>query len=336
MMKKYSLYLLLFFTNYNCLSQSLGINETIKYLNKLSFENQYYRQGRCDYSGYYQFSIEKTGLLSIYCISTIKCKDSKDSQMEITDTKWLSAKFYIDDIDIENLKTYNYSSDEKEVKINCLYDDKCMTSINSTGERSQRNSAVVQTSDRYNKNRLFNALTYLLTSAPENGYKRGEENDPFVTSPNKSIEKVKTKSNGNNTPGAKRLLNSRKEYRIPLKVSHGVFTLNGNVNGLSVNFILDSGAGETNISSKTESKLIANGLIRQSNYLSNGLYQLADGSIVECKRVRIPKIAIGGKIIYDVIASIGGENSPNLLGQSFLNKTFKWSIDNYQKVLLLY
>lgn len=319
----------------NSFAQSLNIDETIQYLNKLSFENQYLKQSRCVYSGYYQFSIEKNGMLSIYAISTITCEDAKDKEWELKEKKWLLGKFFIDLIDVENIKDYNSTTSEKEVYIKCQYDDNCITSIDTKEKTTQNNSIIIQTSDRYNKNRLFNALNYLLSTAAEFGYKRDDGKDPFVKYPSKE-NKLPAQTDGRDVSPSKKLNNPSKEYKIPLKMANGVFTLNANINGISTVFILDSGAGETNISSKTESKLIANGIIDQSNYLSNGLYKLADGSIVECKRVKIPKISVGGKIIYNVIASIGGDNSPNLLGQSFLKKTLKWSIDNSQKLLLLF
>ncbi len=100
-------------------------------------------------------------------------------------------------------------------------------------------------------------------------------------------------------------------------------------------FILDSGAGDCSISSELENNLKASGVIKEKDYLPNALYRIADGSVSVCKRVKIPKIIVGGKIIYNLVTSIGPSGSPNLLGQSFLSKTNKWSIDNSTNQLII-
>jgi hypothetical protein len=89
------------------------------------------------------------------------------------------------------------------------------------------------------------------------------------------------------------------------------------------------------MSSDLEKKLINNGIIKPTDYRVNGLYRLADGSVVENRRVNISKIKIGNKIVHNVIISIGASNSPNLLGQSFLKKLDKWSIDNSAQLLII-
>jgi predicted aspartyl protease len=125
------------------------------------------------------------------------------------------------------------------------------------------------------------------------------------------------------------------ENRIPLKEENGVLSLDVNLNGHIYRFILDSGAGESSMSSELETFLIKNSTIKPQDYLANGKYILADGSTVECKRVNITKILVGNKTVQNIIVSIGPAGSPNLLGQSFLNRISKWSIDNVSKSLII-
>jgi len=58
-------------------------------------------------------------------------------------------------------------------------------------------------------------------------------------------------------------------------------------------------------------------IIKQKDYLSNGLYKLADGPITECKRVKISKVTVGGKTIYNVITSIGSHRFAKFIGAIF-------------------
>ena len=139
-----------------------------------------------------------------------------------------------------------------------------------------------------------------------------------------------TDENKNYKPEQKKLDN-----RIPLKEENGVLSLDVSINGHIYRFILDSGAGESSMSSELEHVLIKNGTIKPQDYLANGTYILADGSTVECKRVNISKILVGNKTVQNIIVSIGPAGSPNLLGQSFLNRISKWSIDNVSKSLII-
>ena len=148
-------------------------------------------------------------------------------------------------------------------------------------------------------------------------------NDPYY------VMKL-TDKNKNYKPEQKKL-----ENRIPLREENGVLSLDVNLNGHIYRFILDSGAGESSMSSELENFLLKNGTIKPQDYLANGSYILADGSTVECKRVNITKILVGNKTVQNIIVSIGPAGSPNLLGQSFLNRISKWSIDNVSKSLII-
>jgi clan AA aspartic protease (TIGR02281 family) len=311
-------------------SQSLTIDETVNYLNKLSSENPEIshdpnkgdkpREWECEtIKNSYTFKLDKSGSMTVnLTTSWYNCKEQKNEKQSKTQ---LFAQFLIEDIDMENIETYNkYGGSETGFIL------KTIDNYNNISSRfmdiDTKNSQVLfSTSDHYNKMRFYNAMKYLILSALENGYKRNDKTDPFVektANPNPSIKK-----------------DENPEYKIPLKETNGVFTLSVNVGGQLISFILDSGAGESNISSDTENKLLIKGFINQKDYLINGLYRLADGSIVECKRVKLPKVSVGSKTIYNVVASISPGNSPNLLGQSFLNKTNSWTIDNLKSVLII-
>ena len=114
-----------------------------------------------------------------------------------------------------------------------------------------------------------------------------------------------------------------------------VFILTVALGNSKKQFILDSGAGEVTISSELERSLIASGYIKGSDFLVSGLYQIADGSIILCKRVLLKNISVCGINVKNVAACVGGSSAPLLLGRSFLDKFRKWSIDNSTSTLYL-
>jgi aspartyl protease family protein len=167
---------------------------------------------------------------------------------------------------------------------------------------------------------------FLFNSALEQGYSKRDTADPFV--PKNFTRKVNSSSSTRDV--------AAKSIPVPLIKEGRVYSLKAKLSGLGVSFILDTGAGETSISSDVERKLLAICILKSSSYLNNGYYRLADGSIVECKRVMLPKVTIGNKTVYNVIAAISpNRNAPNLLGQSFLSKIRNWSIDNAKSTLNL-
>lgn len=316
-------------------SEELNKNEELR----LMFNNQSHLYEGCEVTSKLNLSLDGEGYLLVKTIvTTTNCNDVKHNvENEIRKT----ARVNIEDIDIEDLSWYiprtssfrwdgelNDNRDEcGEVFLKCNDKDvKCITVenkyyINSKYKESSLYLNVYSEDFKYDSKRFYNAFVYLISLAKEKGYvKKRDLDDPFASKP-KTEKTVKE---------------SKKEYRAQLISSNGVFRLTANINGVNTGFILDSGAGECNISTETEQILLAKGVIKKEHYLNSGLFKLANGAIVECRRVLISKITVGGKTLNSVSASIGPEGSPNLLGQSFLNKNSQWTINNSTKVLILH
>jgi predicted aspartyl protease len=60
-----------------------------------------------------------------------------------------------------------------------------------------------------------------------------------------------------------------------------------------------------------------------------------DGSTVPSARFILHRLEIGGRSVYDVTAIIGSINSTPLLGQSFVSKFGRWTLDNERHILML-
>lgn len=123
---------------------------------------------------------------------------------------------------------------------------------------------------------------------------------------------------------------------IPMKKDGGVYVVPVSVNGsVTIDCIVDSGATDVNLPSGVYDRLVREGSLRESDMLGTRTYTLADGSTQRGRVVRIKALKVGGVIVKDVVASVGGDEASALLGQSFLERFPSWSLDNKRHVLVL-
>lgn len=115
----------------------------------------------------------------------------------------------------------------------------------------------------------------------------------------------------------------------------GVYRVSVTLDGWLVRpFIVDSGAGEVQVSADVFLTLFPQG-VAPPEFLPGGSYQLADGRIVRSRRFVIPSLRIGDHEFRGVPAAIGDPRAPSLLGQNVLGRLGTWSIDNRRRVLVL-
>ena len=174
--------------------------------------------------------------------------------------------------------------------------------------------------DRDTNEKLFNAIRYLLSLAKNDSKYQSFDNDPFASENfNHSFE----------------IISETTDDKIKLINVNGVYRINVQFGTIVKNFILDSGASEISISKNLEKELITKGLLKKEDYIEPGLFKIADGSIITCRRINIKQLKVGNFILKNITASIGDSDSPLLLGKSFLDKFNKWSIDNNSQTLIL-
>lgn len=124
--------------------------------------------------------------------------------------------------------------------------------------------------------------------------------------------------------------------RVALVRQMSVYKLKVKAGDVEKYFILDSGAGDVFISSDYERELLLEGLIRKQDYKSSRTYTMANGKQIECRRVVLNNIQVGGYTVNNITAAISDEkNAMMLLGKSFLDKFSNWSIDNNTGELVL-
>jgi clan AA aspartic protease (TIGR02281 family) len=123
---------------------------------------------------------------------------------------------------------------------------------------------------------------------------------------------------------------------IPLQNLNGVFVIPVSINGaITLNFTIDSGATDVSIPADVVLTLMRTGTLRDTDFLGQKTYRLADGSTVPSQTFRIRALKIGDREIQNVTGSVAAVEGSLLLGQSFLSRFRSWSINNQRHVLVL-
>ena len=123
---------------------------------------------------------------------------------------------------------------------------------------------------------------------------------------------------------------------IPLQNEGGVLVVPVTINNtLQLEFVLDSGAADVSIPADVVMTLVRSKTLTESDFIGQQVYRLADGSTVPSQTFRIRSLKVGDLEIQNVTGSVADVKGSLLLGQSFLRRLGKWSIDNQRQVLVI-
>ncbi|WP_306591342.1 TIGR02281 family clan AA aspartic protease [Geothrix sp. 21YS21S-4] len=123
-------------------------------------------------------------------------------------------------------------------------------------------------------------------------------------------------------------------HSVPLTLEGGVLTVQVTLNDtILLDFIIDSGASDVVVPADVVLTLMRTGTLSPSDFIGSKTYRLADGTLVPSKIFRLKRIKIGDRVIENVTATLTGVEGSLLLGQSFLSRLGKWSIDNAQRII---
>jgi hypothetical protein len=120
---------------------------------------------------------------------------------------------------------------------------------------------------------------------------------------------------------------------VPLVRIGSMVKVRATIGASSKYFLLDSGAGESVVSAAYASELYANGQIAE--FLDPGVYELADGSMVECDRILVRNIRLGDYLLKNVSVAVSPDEVGFLLGKNILNAFSSWRVDNQKGILEL-
>ncbi len=128
--------------------------------------------------------------------------------------------------------------------------------------------------------------------------------------------------------------NTSKSFSVKFS-DDGVKEIPIKINNLSpINFIIDTGADETTVTSDILSVLIRQNIVTEEDFLEGREYRLADGSKVKSPRFIIRKMEIGDFVLRDITASISSANATPLLGQNVLSQFQSIRQDNVNQEVI--
>lgn len=108
----------------------------------------------------------------------------------------------------------------------------------------------------------------------------------------------------------------------------GVYHIPVEINGVSLYFIFDTGAGLISISSKEANDLYRQGKLSHEDVIGTANFLNANGEISAGIIINLKEVKIGSKVLNNVEASVSENlNAPLLVGQSALEKFGKISLD---------
>jgi len=123
---------------------------------------------------------------------------------------------------------------------------------------------------------------------------------------------------------------------VPLKEDSGIFVVPVEINGaITLDFAVDSAAGNVTIPADVYYTLVRAGTIKDSDITGQRTVVLADGSQSKLPTFTIRSLRVGDNVIENVNASVLPLEGQLLLGQSFFARFKSWSLDNTRRVLLL-
>jgi clan AA aspartic protease (TIGR02281 family) len=121
---------------------------------------------------------------------------------------------------------------------------------------------------------------------------------------------------------------NEKIITVPVKKQGNTYLVEIRIGGKSLLYTIDSGASEMVITTTILKDLMDQGIVRNTDFLPEKTFILADGSEKEYRRVMIPVISIGTNRLTNVVSVIAEDGNPLLLGKSFLDKFRTWKINN--------
>ncbi len=129
-------------------------------------------------------------------------------------------------------------------------------------------------------------------------------------------------------------LNALPQVVVEMEQKQGVFYVPGSINGLSLKFILDTGASDVYISLTEALFMLKNGYLSDDDLGNTTYSQIANGVFVENTEVTLREVKIGPVKISNVKALISDTlESPLLLGQTAIQKLGAIQLDGNKLII---
>jgi uncharacterized protein len=123
---------------------------------------------------------------------------------------------------------------------------------------------------------------------------------------------------------------------VPMRIEGGTYVVPVLINdAITLDFIVDSGASDVSIPADVVLTLMRTKTLKETDFLGEQTYVLADGSKVPSQTFVIRSLKVGNKSLENVNGSVASVHGGLLLGQTFLSRFKSWSVDNTKHALVL-
>ncbi len=121
---------------------------------------------------------------------------------------------------------------------------------------------------------------------------------------------------------------------VPFTRDGDMISVRGEVNGLPLKFIFDTGASDITISSVEVAFMLKNGFLEEPDMGGVQNYRTASGELVEGTVVNLREMKLGGVTFLNIRAAIiKNQEAPLLLGQSMLARMMVFNVNNEDKTI---
>lgn len=129
----------------------------------------------------------------------------------------------------------------------------------------------------------------------------------------------------------------KESCEVPItQESDGTISVRGEINGLPLKLVFDTGASDITISSVEAAFMLKNGYLEERDLGGVQNYKTASGDLVEGTIVNLRQVQLGTLIFFDLRAAIiKNQDAPLLLGQSILGRLMTYHINNKEKTLYM-
>ena len=123
---------------------------------------------------------------------------------------------------------------------------------------------------------------------------------------------------------------------LTLDETNGLYYVSADVNGVEIEFILDTGCSCILISKIELAYLMRRGVISSDDYIGQTDSSDADGDITSCDVYNIKELTIGSYVLKNINCAVSNRETSNLLlGQDVLSKFSNVTIDYSNHTLKL-
>jgi len=121
---------------------------------------------------------------------------------------------------------------------------------------------------------------------------------------------------------------------VPFVPENGLCKVVGEVNGLPLSFVFDTGASDVTLSTVEATFMKKNGYLEERDFGGSVNYMTASGEVAEGTIINLRQIKVGHFTLSNVRATvIRNQHAPLLLGQSVLNRYAKVEVDNESRII---